>query len=308
MGLFGSSHFNPVSDLPDLSGKVILVTGGNAGIGRSTVKHLARHGAKVYMAARNEGKAKEAIAQLQAEGLGPGNGEVLFLQLDLADPRNAKKAAEELMSKEKRLDIVTMTISRTSVVSPFVLTRSLLPLLKQTAAEPNSDVRIVVVSSDGHTTVKGNPHFRDLDDLNDECKDAYIPGFARYCRSKLANVLYARELQKRLASEGVDITVISLHPGTVKTAFAERPPYVRYKRILDILVYPLFFTSPDIGAHSSTFAAGSETVRKDREKYKGVYLTPSCKIQKLSKVAMDDTLAKELYETVERVLDDKRIS
>ena len=78
----------------------------SAGIGYSTVKHIARHGAKVYMAARNQSKAEAAIAQLKAEGLGPGNGEVVWLELDLKDPRNAKKAAEEFMKREKRLDVL----------------------------------------------------------------------------------------------------------------------------------------------------------------------------------------------------------
>ncbi|KAG2034781.1 hypothetical protein BDR03DRAFT_1013094, partial [Suillus americanus] len=103
MGFFSKS-FDPVADLPDLSGKVILITGGNAGIGYSTVKHLARRGAKVYMAARNQTKAEEAIAQLKVEGLGPGNGDIIWLELDLKDPRNAKKAAERFMKLEKRLD------------------------------------------------------------------------------------------------------------------------------------------------------------------------------------------------------------
>lgn len=126
MGLFSKS-FDPLADLPDLTGKVIIVTGGkcvppehgfddardnlctfctSAGIGYATVKHLARKGAKVYMAARNKTRAEEAIAKLKAEGLGPGNGEVIWLELDLIDPRNAKTTVQEFMSKEKRLDVL----------------------------------------------------------------------------------------------------------------------------------------------------------------------------------------------------------
>jgi hypothetical protein len=71
------------------------------------VKHLARRGAKVYMAARNQTKAEKAISQLKAEGLGPGNGDIIWLELDLKDPRNAKKAAEEFMKQEKRLDVLS---------------------------------------------------------------------------------------------------------------------------------------------------------------------------------------------------------
>ncbi|KAG6371298.1 hypothetical protein JVT61DRAFT_9768 [Boletus reticuloceps] len=105
MGLFSKS-FNPLTDFPDLSGKVIIVTGGNTGVGYGTVKHLARKGAKVYMAARSKTRAEEAIAKLKQEGLGPGNGEVVWLELDLIDPRNAKATAREFMNKEKRLDVL----------------------------------------------------------------------------------------------------------------------------------------------------------------------------------------------------------
>ncbi|KAJ3877441.1 hypothetical protein F5051DRAFT_6311 [Lentinula edodes] len=70
------STFDPQNDLTELSGKVIIVTGGNRGTGLATVKHLARAGATVYMAARNEGKALQAIEKLNHEGLQPGNGKV----------------------------------------------------------------------------------------------------------------------------------------------------------------------------------------------------------------------------------------
>ncbi|KIK26258.1 hypothetical protein PISMIDRAFT_676035 [Pisolithus microcarpus 441] len=102
MGIFSSKAFNPERDTPDLTGKVALVTGGNAGIGYATVEHLARKGAKVYMASRNKEKAEAAIAKLKALGL----EHVVWLELDLSDPRNAKTAAQEFTNKENRLDIL----------------------------------------------------------------------------------------------------------------------------------------------------------------------------------------------------------
>ncbi|KAG1723176.1 NAD(P)-binding protein [Suillus paluster] len=319
MGFFSKS-FDPVTDLPDLSGKVVLITGGNAGIGYSTVKHLARHGAKVYMAARNKSKAEAAIAQLKAEGLGPGNGEVIWLELDLKDPRNAKKTAEEFMKLEKRLDILienaavlvenyAMTpdgvqeLVMVNVISHVVLTRSLQPLLDQTAAEPNSDVRIIVVASDGHRFVSGQPRFRNLDELNDELKSSFFPSFARYCMSKLQNMLYASELQRRLTAAGSPITVIPIHPGAVNT-FTDKPPLANFKFIIKPIV-SLFFVQQDEGAYNSVFAAASEEVAKNREKYKGVYLTPVGKIAEPTKTAKDEELAKELWDTVEKFLQEK---
>jgi len=76
------------------------------GVGYATIKHLARHGTKVYLAARDESRAKAAIARLELDGLSPGNGQVLWHELTLSDPRKAKKSAEEFMKKENRLDVL----------------------------------------------------------------------------------------------------------------------------------------------------------------------------------------------------------
>lgn len=119
--------FDPQKDLNDLAGKVAIVTGAkcvtftlissllriltscnaptSTGIGYHTVKFLARKGAKVYLGARNKSKAMAAICQLEEEGIGPG--EVVWLPINLSDPQWAKKAAEEFLEKESRLDILS---------------------------------------------------------------------------------------------------------------------------------------------------------------------------------------------------------
>ncbi|KAH7915543.1 hypothetical protein BJ138DRAFT_1141561 [Hygrophoropsis aurantiaca] len=322
MGI-SSKSFNPTTDLPDLAGKVILITGGNAGIGYGTVKHLARRGAKVYMAARNESKAKAAIEQLQKEGLGPGNGQVIWIKLDLQDPRNAKVMAEEFMKLETRLDVLVhnaamlvdkyrinddgvQDVMTVNLISPFVLTRSLRPVLERTASEPDSDVRIVVVASDAHKLLYGiKPSFKDLDGLNNECKKSWVPSFARYGLSKLTNILYAKELQRRFISEGQNITVISLHPGAVNT-FSDRPELASWKWLVAPIV-ALFFVPRDVGAYTSAFAAASDEVKKDKQKYRGAYLTPVTKLDTESKMARDENTARELWEIIEKILAEKEI-
>jgi len=90
-------------DMPDLSGKVVCVTGGNTGIGYQTCKALLEHNAKVYLAARSEQKANAAIERLKQE---TGKNDVYWLKLDLADIPSCAAAAKELASKEKKLDIL----------------------------------------------------------------------------------------------------------------------------------------------------------------------------------------------------------
>lgn len=106
--LYSSSVFDPDADIPSLTGRVALVTGGNTGIGYQTVKQLVKHGARVYLGARNESRAIGAIAQLEAEGILniAEAGTVHWLPLDLATPRKAKSAAEAFMNREQRLDIL----------------------------------------------------------------------------------------------------------------------------------------------------------------------------------------------------------
>ncbi|EMD41123.1 hypothetical protein CERSUDRAFT_103441 [Gelatoporia subvermispora B] len=320
MGGFFSKGFDPAHDLPDLHGKVIIVTGGNAGIGFAAIQHLARHGAKVYMATRNEEKAKAAIARLQSEGLAPGNGEVKWLYLDLADPKIAKQSAETFMQQEERLDILinnaslflsiikrpNMDIVMVNYLSAFVFTQGLVPLLKRTAQEPNSDVRIVTVASQGHNLVPANTHFRSIDDFNHEFKGARLTRFSRYTMTKLMEILYMKELQRRLDAEGVPIIVLSVCPGSVNTDGVQNyahsfGPFVSrlYAGIANIL-----FATPAKGAHSSVFAAAAPVVRANVREYRGGFIRPPAQLSKTSKMADDPGLAKELWETTEKILND----
>ncbi|KAF8067665.1 NAD-P-binding protein [Lyophyllum atratum] len=314
--------FDPSKDLLDLTGKVILVTGGNTGIGYETVKHLARRGAKVYLGARDESKATGAMAKLQQEGLGPGHGEVVWLKSDFSDLRSSKEAAELFMRLEKRLDVLINNaaqltgpfektkdgISKHMTVNhfgPYILTRTLLPLLVKTSKEPNSDVRIVTLSSLAHRSSRAalpDIKFQKIEDFNGEFPDDVYPDWSRYCLTKLANVLWTRELQKHIDRSGATITCLAVNPGTVNT-FASRMPFP----IIAGILFALFFEVPEVGAYTPCFAAASPEIRSNPEKFKGAFLEPVGLIAEPSENARNDRLARELWETTESILRDAGI-
>ncbi|KAJ3475072.1 hypothetical protein NLI96_g12075 [Meripilus lineatus] len=314
MGALLSQSFNPETDVGDLKGKVILVTGGNSGIGFATIQHLARLGAKVYMGARNKDKALEAIQRLKHEGLGPGYGEVVWLDVNLSDPRRAKKAAEDFMVRETKLDVLvnnaavskysgTLHNHKRCYLCPCVFTRTLLPLLKKTAEKPGSDVRIVTVSSNAMILCHGL-RFRSKDDFNDRHSDSWWPAASRYVRTKLANALFATELQRRLDREGIPIIILSLHPGCVNTEGYQA--YAQQKRGVIGFIWSwfgnLFLLSPSDGALNSVFAAVAPEIRANPQTYKGGHLRSVGVVGAPNKEALDEDLAHELWDTTDTIL------
>ena len=123
--------------------------------------------------------------------------------------------------------------------------------------------------------------------------------------SKLGDILYASELQRKLSAEGLHITVISLDPGAVNT-FSRKPRLRNIAWLVDALVYP-FFVHPDVGAYTSVFAAASSDVMENSEKYKGAYLLPVGTIRQPNATGSSEDLAKELWGAIETFLADKGI-
>ncbi|KAF7313843.1 Protein kinase domain-containing protein [Mycena chlorophos] len=307
----------PQRDLVDLKGKVVLLTGGNAGIGYTTIQMLARQGAKVYMGARDEGRAMAAIKKLEAEGTGAGS--VHWLKLDLSTVCATVSAAEEFKTKETRLDILVNNAGRQSPgpfnidsqgirevmainhVAHFALTEALLPLLEQTAKQADSDVRIVNVSSVGHTFVAPES-FASLESLNEDYGDSLYNSLQTYGLTKLANILHIKDLQKRLKRRSVPITCLAVHPGAIRTegtySLGDQIPFVGR------FLYWLIFGSVDNGAKTVVFAAAGKQVAADKGKYEGSYIVPSGKLATPSASARNERLAAELYDTTTKVVDD----
>ncbi|OSX60727.1 hypothetical protein POSPLADRAFT_1171809 [Postia placenta MAD-698-R-SB12] len=325
MGLSFSRSFKP-EDLPDMTGKVVLITGGAAGVGFAVVQHLARRGATVYIAARSQDRAEDAIKRICASGLAPGNGRIDHIELDLADPRTAKRAAETFLQKEERLDILIncaaiiicpyektydgiQDVVMVNYIGHLVWTMTLLPLLKRTAREPNSDVRIVDVSSDGYDAVRHPVQFNSVEDFNLEYKDNVFPwpALMRYCYSKLLVMLRAQELQRRLDAEGVPIMVLTTHPGAINSDGVRKWVDSLGDGLLAAVVMyliNLFFTMPTHGAYSTVFAAAAPQVRAEQRKYHAGYIRPPGKLGEVNAKARDPQLAQDLWALTERVLGD----
>ena len=200
-----------------------------------------------------------------------------------------------------------------SQISPFVFTNGVLPLMKKTALDPSSDVRIVIVTSATYTLIE-EAQFATKEDLNVSYEGERFESMKRYARSKLLNILWKRELVRRLSLStedgGSNIIVVSLYPGGVYTeglqsTFPGIFPGILQKLVAVFIKYTSL--SPAEGAYNSTFAAASPLVRQEKEKYNGAYLVPGQKIAKLTGLALDDQLAKDLWELQERILKEEGV-
>ncbi|KZV97758.1 NAD(P)-binding protein [Exidia glandulosa HHB12029] len=307
---------------PGLRGRVAFVTGGASGVGLRTFRALARMGAKVYLADVNQTDGLAAVAGMKRDG-----HDVEFFPLDLGTMRTAQQAALSFANHESRLDILVNNaalLSKEYELSPdgivdtmsvnyfghVVLTNTLLPLLKKTAAEPGADVRIVTVGSHGHRFLK-TQRFESLRQFNEDYGGNTVQGqMMRYSAAKLAETLWMPDLQKQLDAENANITCVLVHPGSVYTEGAYRrvqtlPFYVRY--IMRFVLW-LTFDTPETGALTSIFAASAPEVHAQPDTYRGSYLMPVDGKAVVSRVvgqALDQALAKELHESTERMIAEK---
>ncbi|EMD40352.1 hypothetical protein CERSUDRAFT_102762 [Gelatoporia subvermispora B] len=296
-----TSRFDPLTDIPDLHGRVAIVTGANAGIGLYTVYFLAKRGAKVYLGARSEAKAQAAIARLREEGLGEDEGELVWLDIDLSDPRKAKQAARWFMEREVRLDILGDPTS--SHISPYLFTKTLLPVLRRTALQPDSDVRIVNLTSVLHRWAK-KPRYDSLEAFNQDFGTSANAEFNLYGYTKLANILWTSKLQRLFDMEKCPIITVAVHPGKVLSEGNVRTLMRLPMGRAWVWAASQFFLTSAEGAYTSIFAAASPMVKERPEEYKGKYMVPFGRIETPSIYAQSDALAEDLWQTTEQVIAD----
>lgn len=241
----------------DLSGRVYIVTGANSGTGLATSAQLLRQGAHVVGACRRVPAGEAAFADLA--GL-PGLAEIRML--DLASLDSVRRFAEDFLARHERLDALVNNAGlvtaegrsedgyeiqfATNHLGHFLLSELLLDILKASAP-----ARIVCLSSVVHAGRGNQPVRIDFDDLHFERKP--YSAMAAYAQSKLANVLHARELARRL--EGADVMACSVHPGWVRSNFGAgiMPGWLRGAMSLALRPFSGFLgiMSPDDGAQTT---------------------------------------------------------
>ena len=280
-----------------MHGKVVVVTGSNVGIGLETAVGVAALQATTVLACRNQAKAEAAAKEVTQR---TWNDDVHVVALDLADLASVRKAAEDILSRWDRLDVLVNnaggTWSRRQLTAQgfeytfgvnhlghFYLTNLLLPRL-----EAHSPSRVVSVTSVGHHFARGGMRFDDLQ------SERHYEGMDAYCRSKLANVLFVRELARREAAAG--LTANAAHPGWVRSNFAMDGDTEGITGFGMRVMRPLQI-SPRRGARTSIYLATSPEVA-DRT---GMYWVRS-KPGRMSQHARDDAAAPRLWDESEQLL------
>ncbi|MFD4328278.1 SDR family oxidoreductase [Nocardioides sp. NPDC058538] len=271
--------------MSDLKGRTFLVTGANTGIGKETVRGLAGRGARVILAGRSAEKTEAAIREIADE---TGNTELDFVALDLGDLDSVRRAAVDILTENEPIHVLInnaglagkrgLTKSGfemafgTNHVGPFLFTE----LLREHIAESGPG-RIVSVASVAHFDAKEGIDWKGV-----RRPTVTRTGFAEYGVSKLANVLHAQELGRRL--KGTGVTTYALHPGAVASDVWREVPFgLRH-------VMKLFMKSAVEGAQTSLYCATSPEVSEHTGRY-----YDDCRERKASKVATPE-LAAELWE------------
>jgi NAD(P)-dependent dehydrogenase (short-subunit alcohol dehydrogenase family) len=248
------------SDIPDQSGRVAVVTGANSGLGLVTARELGRAGAKVVIACRNVDKGSAALSSIRAE---VPSVDASVSALDLADLASVRGFAARLAGEHERLDLL---VNNAGVMAPprrltvdgfesqigtnhlghFALTGLLLSVLLAAPAP-----RVVTLSSGAHRlgTIK-------FDDLQ---REHGYNNWMAYGQSKLANLMFSFELQKRATAAGANLLSVGAHPGYARTNLQFAGPHL-YEQLLMRITNPILGQSADMGALPQLYAATAPDV------------------------------------------------
>ncbi|TFK83924.1 NAD(P)-binding protein [Polyporus arcularius HHB13444] len=287
-----------VDQIPDLSGRIIIVTGGYSGLGYETVKVLLQRNAKVYIAGRSRGKAEKAIAALKQQT----GKEALFLELNLASLASIKKAAQEFLGNERELHILFNNAGimwppkdlltedgydlqwGTNVLGHWYLTELLMPaLLAGVETSPDHHARVITTSSSGAYS-----RTIDWDTLKDSPARRKQSTENLYYQSKFGNVVVARQVAKRYADKG--IVSISLNPGNIETDLQRHMSPLGRTIMKRTILHPILY-----GILTQLFAG----TMPEALNYNGEFLIPWARLGKCRAEAYDDALGERLWKWLE---------
>ncbi|KAI1639329.1 oxidoreductase bli-4 [Biscogniauxia mediterranea] len=308
-----STHQFSLDDVPDLSGKVAVVTGGSEGIGYGCTYTLLQHGiAQVYVLSLSADVARGARDALAA-ALGPdAAARTRWIQCDLADWPRVKAAADEIKRGAERLDILINNAGRGAMafeltdygvdrhmavnhMGHVVLTSHLLPLLRRTASRHATTARIALQASNAHAAAPGDVRFASAAELSRDLGPS-----AQYGRSKLAAILWARYFARHSDSGNGGVLMNATHPGFVSTRMSREDIYDAYPRAghaVAVGLEPLKKTAFQGAApimYAATCATGS-----------GLYICPPAVPEEGSALACDGALGDRLMELTRRVVREK---
>jgi retinol dehydrogenase 12 len=276
--------------MSDLSGRSFVVTGANTGIGKETVRALAQRGAHIVLACRSEEKTRPVIDELKAQS---PRAKLDFVALDLGDLSSVRACATELLRRDQPIHVLINNAGLAGVrgqtkdgfelafgtnhVGHYLLTRLLLERIEKSATA-NVPARIVNVSSHSHYSADSI----DWDAVRKTSRT--VTGVHEYEVSKLANVLFTKELARRL--DAANVTTYALHPGVIASDIWQR----RVPRFLSALPR-LFMKSTADGAKTSVYCATSTDVANQTGRYYA-----DSKEKRPNRAADDATLAKTLWD------------
>jgi NAD(P)-dependent dehydrogenase (short-subunit alcohol dehydrogenase family) len=247
------------ADIPDQAGRLAVVTGANSGLGLITAQELARAGAKVVIACRNLGKGEQAAAQIRRS---VPSAQLDLQELDLADLSSVSAFAERMHSEHEALELL---VNNAGVMAPprrltrdgfesqigtnhlghFALTGRLLGLLLA-ASEP----RVVTLSSGAHRL--GKISFKDLQSENG------YNNWRAYGQSKLANLMFCFELQRRATEAGAALRSVAAHPGYAATNLQFAGPSRFYEKAIMGVANKVIAQSAEMGALPTLYAATAD--------------------------------------------------
>ncbi|KIW12706.1 hypothetical protein PV08_09984 [Exophiala spinifera] len=270
------------SSVPDLTGKIMIVTGGNSGIGKQLVAVLASKGAKVYLGARSQAKYDQALQEIHTSHPATKKSSIEFLKFDLSSAAMAKRSAEHFKSKETELHVLFDNAGvmgtpagklsadsyeyqwAVNVFGTFVFTYHLLPLLQRTAEKSlPGTVRIVITTSDGakQAPKSGIP-------LDDPTVGSNATRFQCYGHGKLGLILLTRQLAQRYP----DILTLGPHPGPVQSNLTRE---LNFPGPVKWLLNRVVFKPVEYGALTPLFA-GTASIPMSKT---GSYLIPLAKFE-----------------------------